>query len=136
MYRGSLFERLSPNEYENIKGQDAIYKSIANNLSKIFSTNAGSAQILKDYGKPDLNNINLSMNDSIEKLEQECEICINKYEPRLLRARVRVNNGSLQANKMEIIIEGVLKKSGQNFENIMFKANLLGSGITTMHKEM
>lgn len=36
MYRGSLFERLSPNEYENIKGQDAIYKSIANNLSKIF----------------------------------------------------------------------------------------------------
>lgn len=136
MYKGSLFERLSPNDYEVVKDLDSFYKSIANNLSRIFSTNAGSAQILSDYGKPDLNNINLSMKDSIEELEMNCERCINRYEPRLLRSRVRIDKESLKVNKMDIIIEGYLKIPFHNgTQSVIFKANLLSNGKTTIHRE-
>lgn len=136
MYKGSLFERLLPTEYETVKNLDSFYSSIANNLSRIFSTNAGSAQILLDYGKPDLNNINLSMKDSIEKLEMDCEKCINKYEPRLIKARVRIDKDSLKANRMDIIIDGFLKMSSKNAEHIIFKANLLSNGKTKIYKEI
>ncbi len=93
MYKGSLFERLSQefNEKEYKSNEEAIYASIANNLSRIFSTNAGSAEIAKDYGRPDLNNINLSMKDSIELIERHSEVCIRKYEPRLYKTKVGVS---------------------------------------------
>lgn len=137
MYKGSLFERLSPYEYQNInsKSVEAYYASIANNLSRIFSTNAGSAQILNDYGKPDLNNINLSMKESIERIENECEKTINKYEPRLFRTRVRVNKESLNSNKLEVLIDGILRVDNKQ-EHLIFKANLLNNGKTQIYKEI
>lgn len=135
MFKGSLFERLSPTEYQTVNSLESYYGSIANNLSRIFSTNAGSAQILNDYGRPDLNNINLSMKDSIEKLEIDCEKCINNYEPRLFKVKVRIDKESLKMNKMDIVIDGYLKVSKQKMESIIFKANLLSNGKTKIYRD-
>lgn len=135
MFKASLFERLSPSEYKIGNTLEDYYETIANNLSRIFSTNAGSAQILSDYGRPDLNNINLSMKDSIEKLEVDCERCINKYEPRLFKAKVTIDKESLKMNKMDIIIDAFLKVSNHNMEHIIFKANLLSNGKTKIYRD-
>ncbi len=127
MYKGSLFERLSQefNEKEYKSNEEAIYASIANNLSRIFSTNAGSAEIAKDYGRPDLNNINLSMKDSIELIERHSEVCIRKYEPRLYKTKVGgVSREKLTLNHMNIFIEGYLVVNGKS-KKINFKADLL-----------
>jgi type VI secretion system protein len=82
MYKGSIFERLSGglNTAKGASAEEVLYQSVANNLSRIFSTNAGSAQIALDYGRPDLNNTNMSLKDSIESIEESSELCIRKYE--------------------------------------------------------
>ncbi|WP_044415534.1 type VI secretion system baseplate subunit TssE [Halarcobacter anaerophilus] len=135
-FKGSLFERLTSdfdyNQYENI--EEAIYASIANNLSRIFSTNAGSCEIATDYGRPDLNNINLSMKDSIERIEYFCELCIKKFEPRLYKTRVAVSRQRLAVNQMNIYIEGYLVVNGKS-KRINFKADLLKNGKVKIYKD-
>lgn len=136
MYKGSLFERLSPTEFNyKIYESDieAYYVSIANNLSKIFSTNIGSSETVKDYGRPDLNNINLSMKESIEQIELFCEMCIEKYEPRLFRTSVKVSQEALLHNQMNVLIEGYLFVKGKN-EKVSFKADLLNNGKVKLYK--
>jgi type VI secretion system protein len=136
MYKGSLFERLS-SQLDNKSFQsdeEAVYASIANNLSRIFSTNAGSAEIAKDYGRPDLNNINLSMKDSIEIIEQNAEICIKRYEPRLFKTKVGVSREKLTLNEMNILIEGYLIVNGRS-KRINFKADLLKNGKVKIFKD-
>lgn len=137
MYKGSLLERLSSFDF-NHKDYDnnieVYYASIANNLSKIFSTNAGSCETVKDYGRPDLNNINLSMKDSIERIEYFCEMCIKKYEPRLFKTMVSISKQSLTVNQMNVLIDGYLLINGKN-EKVSFKADLLKNGKVKIYKD-
>ncbi len=116
MYKGSLFERLSSSfdDKQFDSKEEALYASIANNLSRIFSTNAGSAEISKDYGKVDLNNINLSMNDSIEFIEKSSQNAIKKFEPRLYKTKVGILRENLSFNEMTILIQGYLVINGRS----------------------
>jgi type VI secretion system lysozyme-like protein len=116
MYKGSLFERLSSSfdDKQFDSKEEALYASIANNLSRIFSTNAGSAEISKDYGKVDLNNINLSMNDSIEFIEKSSENTIKRFEPRLYKTKVGILRENLNFNEMTILIQGYLVVNGRS----------------------
>ncbi|RXJ98331.1 type VI secretion system baseplate subunit TssE [Arcobacter sp. CECT 8986] len=135
MYKGSLFERLSSSFDDNLYDttEEALYASIANNLSRIFSSNAGSAEIAKDYGKIDLNNINLSMKDSIELIEKNSEDTIKKFEPRLYKTKVGVSRENLSFNEMTIFIQGYLVVKGKS-KKVSFKANLLKNGKVRVYK--
>lgn len=135
-YRGSLFERLSAGRrmIDAVSDEEALYQSIANNLSRIFSTNAGSAETVPDYGRPDLNNMHLSQKESIEMIEQSAERCIRKYEPRLFNARVGVIREGLRMNEMNVHIEGFLYISGHG-RKVRFKANLSGNGTIKVLKD-
>ncbi len=135
-FKGSLFERLNSDfDYKQYDTkEEALYASIANNLSRIFSTNAGSCEIAFDYGRPDLNNINLSMKDSIEKIEFFCERCIKKYEPRLFKTRIAVSRERLEINQMNINIEGYLVIDGKS-RKINFRADLLKNGKVKIYKD-
>jgi type VI secretion system lysozyme-like protein len=68
--------------------------SVAAHLAKMLSTRAGSVQTLSDYGLPDLNDMRLSLHDSLSQARQAIENFIEAYEPRLSAVRVisrRVN---------------------------------------------
>lgn len=136
VFKGSLFERLNSDfdfkQYET--REEALYASVANNLSRIFSTNAGSCEIAIDYGRPDLNNINLSMKDSIERIEYFCELSIKKYEPRLYKTKIAVSREKLTMNQMNIVIEGYLIVDGKS-KKIHFKADLLKNGKVKIYKD-
>ena len=136
MYKGSLFERLSGgvNRVYGLTEEEAIYQSIANNLSRIFSTNAGSAQSALDYGRPDLNNSEMSVKDSIESIEASSERCIEKYEPRLYRAKVAVSRDKLSVNQMNIYIEAFLQIGGKR-QKIYYKADLLSNGKVKVYQD-
>lgn len=135
-YRGSLFERLSASSHpiNAATDEEAIYQSIANNLSKIFSTNAGSAETVSDYGRPDLNNIHVSQKESIDIIEKSAEACIRKYEPRLFNVRAGISRERLRMNEMFIYIEGFLYVNGAS-KKVNFKANLSGSGAIKVLKD-
>jgi len=136
MYKGSIFERLSGslNAPKDASEEEALYQSVANNLSRIFSTNAGSAQTVLDYGRPDLNNMDMSMKDSIETIEESSEICIRKYEPRLYKARVGILKDQLIVNQMTVNIEGFLHIAGKS-RKIHYKADLLSSGKVKVYRD-
>lgn len=135
-FKGSLFERLNSDFNHELyeTNEEAIYASVANNLSRIFSTNAGSCEISLIYGRPDLNNLNLSMKESIERIEIFCENGVKEFEPRLLNAKVIVLKDSLSLNQMNILIEGylVLDKKGKR---VNFKADLLKNGKVKIYKD-
>lgn len=136
IYKGSLFERLNSDfDYKQYETrEESVYASVANNLSRIFSTNAGSCEIANDYGRPDLNNINLSMKDSIERIEYFCELCIKKYEPRLYKTKIAVSREKLTLNQMNIFIEGYLIVEGKS-KKIHFKADLLKNGKVKIYQD-
>ncbi|PHO08842.1 MULTISPECIES: type VI secretion system baseplate subunit TssE [Malaciobacter] len=136
MYKGSLFERLSSSfdDKQFDSKEEALYASIANNLSRIFSTNAGSAEISKDYGKVDLNNINLSMNDSIEFIEKSSENTIKRFEPRLYKTKVGILRENLNFNEMTILIQGYLVVNGRS-KKVSYRANLLKNGKVKIYKD-
>lgn len=136
MYPGSLFERLAPKESKESFDtfEEALYSSIATNLSQIFSTNAGSSESAIDYGRPDLDNSTLSKNDSLESIERNSEICIKKYEPRLFKSKVHINKERLHFNEMNIFIEGFIHLNGK-IKKIHYKADLLKSGGVKVYKD-
>jgi len=136
MYKGSIFERLSGGLKTDAGAthEEALYQSVANNLSRIFSTNAGSAQTALDYGRPDLNNADMSMKDSIQSIEVSSEICIRKYEPRLYKTRVAVSQDQLNVNQMSVHIEGFLHINGKS-QKIHYRADLLSNGKVKVYKD-
>ncbi len=136
MYAGSIFERLTKanSSSKYVSSEEAIYQSIANNLSRIFSTNAGSSETVEDYGRPDLNNAHLSLKDSIELIEDSLEKCVKKYEPRLYNTRVGVSRNNLNMNKMDIHVEGFLLVEGKSHK-VNFRADLLSNGKVKVYKD-
>lgn len=135
MYNGSLFERLNRSLVvsQTTSNNEALYKSVANNLSRIFSTNAGSSETVEDYGRPDLNNSEMSMKESIESIERSSEQCIRKYEPRLFKTRVEVSKDDLNINQMSVHIEGYLQIKGKS-QKIYYRADLLSNGKVKVYQ--
>lgn len=136
MYKGSLLERLTSTSIDkDFKSyEESLYFSIASNLSKIFSSNAGSSEIALDYGRPDLDNMHLNMNDSIKIIEKRSKSCINIYEPRLHKCKVDVSKDRLIFNEMRVLIEGFVYVNGIP-KRVTFNADLLKSGGVKVYQD-
>jgi type VI secretion system protein len=123
-YKGSLFERLSSRRVEGANDEEAVIQSVVNNIRSILSSNAGSAEIADDYGKPDLHNVNLSQDESIRFIESRLEMSLNKYEPRLSNIRVFVDRDNPGPTDLSVFIEGALNMKGVAKKKAAFSANL------------
>ncbi len=87
---GSLFERLGGDADKRVgwSREVSAMASVAAHLAKMLSTRAGSVQTLSDYGLPDLNDMRLSLHDSLSQARLAIENFIEAYEPRLSNVRV------------------------------------------------
>lgn len=133
MSYGSLFERLS-GEASPRAGQAteaAVTASVARHLSKMLSTRAGSVQTLPDYGLPDLNDMRLSLHDSLQKARLAIERFIEAYEPRLSQVRVVALPRDKDPLRLAFAIEGQLSVDGVN-RPVSFAADLHGNGQVTV----
>ncbi|MCU1718961.1 type VI secretion system baseplate subunit TssE [Pseudomonas sp. 5P_3.1_Bac2] len=129
MNYGSLFERLSGEASQRAgwSPEVAVMASVAAHLAKMLSTRAGSVQTLPDYGLPDLNDMRLSLHDSLQQARIAIERFIEAYEPRLSEVRVISlprDNNPLQ---LTFAIEGLLQVDGLR-RHVSFAASLDGSG--------
>lgn len=120
---GSLFERLecgaSPPE-----GGAA---SIAAHLGKMLSTRAGSVKTLPDYGLPDLNDMRLSLHESLSQSRLHIERFIQAYEPRLTNARVRLLPSARESLELAFAIEAERAIDGILLP-VVFHARLTDAG--------
>ena len=126
---GSLFERLG-GESAHRAGwglQQAAMDSVACHLSKMLSTRAGSVLTLPDYGLPDLNDMRLSLHDSLQQARLAIERFIEVHEPRLSQVRVLTLPRDHDPLSLAFAIEGRLEVEGLKC-NVNFSARLDGSG--------
>ena len=126
---GSLFERLN-GDAEQRKGRSleaSAMASVAAHLAKMLSTRAGSVQTLSDYGLPDLNDMRLSLHDSLSQARTAIENFIEAYEPRLSNVRVISLPRDHDQLRLAFSIEGLLEVEGFK-RQVSFSARLDGSG--------
>lgn len=126
---GSLFERLNGDaQLRNGKSLEAsAMASVAAHLAKMLSTRAGSVQTLADYGLPDLNDMRLSLHDSLSQARLAIESFIEAYEPRLSNVRVISLPRDHDQLRLAFSIEGLLEVEGFK-RQVSFSARLDGSG--------
>ncbi|VVN21927.1 type VI secretion system baseplate subunit TssE [Pseudomonas fluorescens] len=126
---GSLFERLN-GDAQLRKGNSleaSAMASVAAHLAKMLSTRAGSVQTLADYGLPDLNDMRLSLHDSLSQARLAIENFIEAYEPRLSNVRVISLPRDHDQLRLAFSIEGLLEVEGFK-RQVSFSARLDGSG--------
>lgn len=126
---GSLFERLGgvAEKRAGWSREDSAMASVAAHLAKMLSTRAGSVQTLSDYGLPDLNDMRLSLHDSLTQARLAIEFFIEAYEPRLSHVHViSLERGNDQL-RLAFRIEGLLEIDGFR-RQATFAARLEGSG--------
>ncbi len=134
MYEGSLFEKLTKAfEDQKYGNQEILYHSIANNLSNIFSTNAGSSLACENYGKPELNDINLSLEESLVSISKSFSSSILEYEPRLHDISVKAVSHANNLSKIDINITGYMRVNHQNHK-VRYKAYISGDGTIEVQK--
>ena len=126
---GSLFERLN-GDAQLRKGNSleaCAMASVAAHLAKMLSTRAGSVQTLSDYGLPDLNDMRLSLHDSLSQARLAIETFIEAYEPRLSNVRVISLPRDHDQLRLSFSIEGLLEVEGFK-RQVSFSARLDGIG--------
>jgi len=128
MYEGSLFEKLT-GSLSGIKNndEDALYTSIANNLTNIFVTNIGSSESAYSYGKPELDNKNLSLNETIANINTTLRELILEYEPRLHDVTIRTIPDTHNVSKINVSISGYMKAHEGEYSTEYF-AYIYGDG--------
>ena len=126
---GSLFERLNGDaQLRNGKSLEvSAMASVAAHLAKMLSTRAGSVQTLADYGLPDLNDMRLSLHDSLSQARLAIVGFIEAYEPRLSEVRVVSLPRANDQLRLTFSIEGLLEVEGIK-RHVAFSACLDGSG--------
>ena len=134
MFEGSLFEKLTRSLADiSHNDEEALYLSIANNLSDIFSTNVGSSEACMDYGKPELNDINLGLEESLSNIDYSFTASIMKYEPRLYNVLVKSMVNTQNFSKIHISIKGYMRANNQDHK-VEYKAVIMGDGIIEVKK--
>jgi type VI secretion system protein len=93
----------------------------------MLSTRAGSVQTLPDYGLPDLNDMRLSLHESLNQARLAIERFIEAYEPRLSNVRVSSGPPNDDQLRLSFSIEGLLEIDGIK-RQVSFAACLHGSG--------
>ena len=129
MAYGSLFERLGGDTVgrARLDHEVSVMASVAAHLAKMLSTRAGSVQTLSDYGLPDLNDMRLSLHDSLSQARLAIENFIEAYEPRLSNVRVISLPREHDQLRLSFSIEGLLEVDGFK-RQVSFAARLDGSG--------
>ncbi len=119
----SLFERLN---HSAAPPTDDV-TSVAAHLGKMLSIRAGSVQTLPDYGLPDLNDMSLSLHESLSQSRLLIERFIRAYEPRLKQVRVRALLRDRDPLALAFAIDATLKIDGVT-QPVMFTARLRDAG--------
>jgi type VI secretion system protein len=126
---GSLFERLNGDAQKRVglRHDMCVVASVAAHLAKMLSTRLGSVQTLSDYGLPDLNDMRLSLHDSLSQARRAIEHFIEAYEPRLRDVRVISLPRDDDQLRLTFRIEALLEVEGLK-QQVAFAAKLDGSG--------
>ncbi|WP_024646494.1 type VI secretion system baseplate subunit TssE [Pseudomonas syringae] len=125
---GSLFERLAGHKaHSGLDNEGRLMTSIAVHLSNMLGTRAGSVKMLPDYGLPDLNDMNLSLHETLKQSRAAIEKVIRTYEPRLVDVYVSSGESRGCPLQRQFAIDASVEIAGIR-KAVRFFATVSGSG--------
>ena len=138
----SLFEWLrnaSPQDRLNYTSDQKAVGSVLTHLENLLNSRQGDAQAQPDYGIPEECEFMLSASNGLEKVCQNLQWVIKKFEPRLREVRVTpllIENSNFKESQMQrrFEIKGILR-SEHNESEISFASEVLPSGRIRVDKE-
>ncbi|MBI6752249.1 type VI secretion system baseplate subunit TssE [Pseudomonas syringae] len=127
--KGSLFQRLAGDvpQQQSFDKEEQLMMLISAHLTKMLGTRVGSVKMLPDYGLPDLNNMGLSLDDTLRHSRMIIEKMIRTYEPRLFDVHVTVEEYGGCLLRRTFSIGAALDIAGVK-KSIRFSAMLGGDG--------
>ena len=136
MLRERLLERITRLEEAEESRKDLpaadVTRSILQHLGRLLNTRQGSVSTLPDYGVPDMTNV---PGDSIQEIRQNIEQIlqqvVRKYEPRLAKVRVIMDQGDRSSFSLRFRLEAVLAE--QQDVSVTFETVVSTDGHIGIH---
>jgi type VI secretion system protein len=126
----SLLERIDAAEERPAGGQAdpyAVSRSVLAHVQKMLNVRHGNVEALPDYGLPDINDLAHRYGNPVPELKKAIKVCLERYEPRLTRVRVRYAPDPDSPLEMRFEVAGQVSADGETAP-VVFETTMSGSG--------
>jgi type VI secretion system protein len=96
-------------------------------LALLLNTRRGSVPNLPDYGMPDVSSFYSDYPASLGELRAQIERLVKTYEPRLLKARVRLIGSEIREFRASFLITGEILE-GDETAHVEYRTTISSSG--------
>ncbi|CAM2067569.1 type VI secretion system baseplate subunit TssE [Sulfidibacter corallicola] len=104
-----------------------LAESIQEHLALLLNNRKGMTAHLPDFGLPDIHYVYYSLPQSLENLGSEIKRTIEKFEPRLKRVEVRLQDTSHETFRATYRVTGEIKENGR-VSKLTFHTDVLRDG--------
>lgn len=131
----TLLERIAAREERGGRRQearatedlDALMDSVRVHLARLLNARQGMSEAQPDYGLPALSDLTIGVGDHVKKVRDSIQTAIEKYEPRLRRARVTLVTDEDQERTLAFRVDAVLvSRTGEH--RVWYETSLAGDG--------
>jgi type VI secretion system protein len=97
---------------ENLEG---LMESVRTNLARLLNSRQGMSEAQQDYGLPSLTDVTVGSGDYVRMLQESIRQTVEKYEPRLRRIRITLQEQESSAEHLVFRVDAVLVgRSGEH----------------------
>lgn len=125
----SLLERIDAAEERAGGAPDpyAVSRSVLAHVQKMLNVRHGNVEALPDYGLPDINDLAHRYGNPVPELKKAIKACLERYEPRLARVRVRFAPDPDAPLEMRFEVAGQVSVDGESTP-VVFETTMNGGG--------
>ncbi len=106
---------------------DALMDSVGTHLVRLLNARQGMSEAQPDYGLPALTDLTIGVGDYVQKVREAIQVAIEKYEPRLRRARVTLIADEDEQRSLAFRVDAVLvSRTGEH--RVWYETSLEGDG--------
>ena len=106
---------------------DALMDSVGTHLVRLLNARQGMSEAQLDYGLPALTDLTVGVDDYVQKVREAIQVAIEKYEPRLRRARVTLIADEDDQRSLAFRVDAVLvSRTGEH--RVWYETSLEGDG--------
>jgi type VI secretion system protein len=129
-FERTLLERIAkPEDHVSSLESDPrkVSESVQTHLINMMNTRQGSSISVPDYGLPDFNDLKHRYPDALNELRRAIKLCIEKYEPRLTRIKVKYVPDEDNPIQLRFEINALLNVNGKN-SSVWYETTLDSAG--------
>ena len=106
--------------------------AVRHHLLLLLNTRRGTVGHLPDYGIPDLSEVYDGLPASLETLRQAIKATIEKYEPRLRKVTVKLQDADFPVSHATFLITGEVIEEEGSTARVSFRTRIADSGRTDL----